>query len=195
MVHARAALEIKELPYRVVAASLPLAPDAREALEALAGLPQVPVLEHGALALAESTAISEYLAETFPFPAHPRLFPPDLGQRGVARQVMSFVRADLAALRAERPSTLLRGAPASVAPLSTAAAGQAARLRALATRLLPPGKPTIADAFCIADVDLAIALLRLVRSGEPVPAHLVDYAEAHWAHPAVRAARAPAWPS
>src|SRR5688572_29577194 len=39
---------------------------------------RVPMLEHGELRLTESQAIGEYLAETFPFPDHPRLFPADL---------------------------------------------------------------------------------------------------------------------
>ena len=62
---------------------------------------KVPVLCHGDFWLSESMAIAEYLAETFPFPDHPRIFPANLQERARCRQVMMWLRTDLLALRKE----------------------------------------------------------------------------------------------
>jgi len=43
------------------------------------------------------------------------------------------------------------------------------------------------DAWCIADVDLALMLNRLVLNGDAVPARLADYAKRQWERPSVRA--------
>src|SRR5258706_1387177 len=63
---------------------------------------RVPVLLDGDFALSESSAIAEYLEDSYPAPAHPRVLPPDARSRARARQVMAWVRSDLLPLRAER---------------------------------------------------------------------------------------------
>jgi glutathione S-transferase len=62
----------------------------------------VPALVEGDFVLTESTAITEYLEETFPAPEYIALYPKDKRQRAQARQVQAWVRSDLMPVRAER---------------------------------------------------------------------------------------------
>ena len=183
--HAMVALEEKGLPYALEVLDLPRPPEHKAELQRKAVLHKVPILVHGDLWLTESLAISEYLAETFPTPAHPRIFPEDLGKRARARQVMNWLRTDLFALREDRPTSSVFGAPVST-PLSERGQAQAAELLRVAGHLVLPGRPAMFGAFCIADADLALALMRLVRNHDAVPDHLVAYAEAIWARPSVQ---------
>lgn len=183
--HVMTALEEKRLPYELTLVPLPIPPEQRAAFADRAVLGKVPMLVHGGLWLTESLAISEYLAEAFRFPDYPRLFPADLGARARARQVMSWLRTDLFALREARPTTSVFGTPVTTA-LGAAAQAQADELVRVATRLIAPGASSLFAEWCIADADLALALMRLVKSGDPVPAHVVAYAEAQWARPSLR---------
>ena len=45
---------------------------------------------------------------------------------------------------------------------------------------------TIGATWSIADADLALALMRLVHNGDPVPPQLVAAAQATWARPSVQ---------
>jgi glutathione S-transferase len=145
---------------------------------------RVPALQHGDYWLAESSAIAEYLAETFPFPKHPRLFPEDLRQRGICREVQAFVRSDLMPIRNER-STHTVWYEHTDKPLSDAAKVAVDRLYQIADRLIPEGKTSLFDAWCIADTDLAMMLQRLNLNGDPMPKKLKAFAEAQWARPSV----------
>jgi glutathione S-transferase len=178
------ALEEKRLAYTLELVPLPIPDDEKARLAERAILGKVPVLVHGDLWLTESLAISEYLAETFRAPDHPRLFPADLAERARARQVMSYLRTDLMALREARPTTSVFGRPVT-AMMSTKARQQADELVSLASRLLA-GKPTLFATWSIADADLALALMRLVKNGDSVPADVRAYAEAQWARPSLR---------
>jgi glutathione S-transferase len=144
----------------------------------------VPVLEHGEVALGESLAISEYLAETFPTPAHPRIFPAELGERARARGVMSFLRTGLFALREQRPTSSVFGAPTDRA-LTPEAQADADDLLRVASHALGD-RATIGAAWSIADADLALALMRLIKNGDSVPAALRAAAEATWQRPSVQ---------
>ena len=62
---------------------------------------RVPTLIHDDFALSESSAICEYIDETF---AGTRLYPTDLRDRARARQVQAWVRSDLMPIREERPT-------------------------------------------------------------------------------------------
>ena len=177
--HAMIALEEKQLPYKLEVVSLPMTGAARAAFERRAVLAKVPALVHGEVWITESLAISEYLAETFPAPAHPRLFPADLGQRARARQVMSFLRTSLLALREARPTSSVFGRP-NPRPLSDAARDEAAELERLALAVLPDDRPAMFATWCIADIDLALALMRLVANQDPLDRRLVAYALAQF---------------
>ena len=183
--HALVALEEKRLPYDLEPVTFPLSPGRRAELQRRAVIGKVPLLRHGALWISESLAISEYLAEAFPFPAHPRLFPADLAERARARQVLSFLRTDLFALREDRPTTTIFSEPVT-APLSPRGRIAADELLRVADRLIG-SRRTLFGEWCIADADLALALMRLIKSGDPVPESLVAYADAQWQRPSVKA--------
>jgi glutathione S-transferase len=177
--HAMVALEEKQLPYKLQVVSLPISDDARADLQRRALIAKVPVLVHGDTWISESLAISEYLAETFPAPAHPRLFPADLAERARARQVMSFLRTSLFALREDRPTSTVFGRP-NPQPLSDRARDEAAELERLALALVPDDRPAMFGAWCIADIDLALALMRLIANQDPLDRRLVAYALAQF---------------
>ncbi len=183
--HAMVALEEKRLSYELVLPPLPLPAPLRAELAAKAVIPKVPVLVHGTLWLTESLAISEYLAETFRAPDYPRLFPADLAERARARQIMSWLRTSLGALRAERPTTSVFGRQA-VTPLTTAGQEDAAELLRVASAVVPANASQMFADWSIADADLALALMRLVANQDPVPEPLVHYARAQWERPSVQ---------
>jgi glutathione S-transferase len=188
--HAMVALEEKRLPYRLELVPLPIPAAKRAELAAHAILWKVPILVDGDAWISESLAISEYLAERYPTPGHPRLFPADLVQRARARQVMLFVRTGLFALREARPTSTLFVAKHAkrpeIAPLSEAAATDAAEVIRVASALIAPGQANLFDHWCIADCDLSLLLMRLVANGDSLPAHLADYARAQWARPSAQ---------
>ena len=144
---------------------------------------RVPALWHGDFGLAESTAIVEYLDEVFP---EPRLLPKDRRDRARARQILSWIRSDLAALREERSTTTMFYERAEK-PLSEKGRAAADKLVRVAETVVPQGRPTLAAEFSIADADLSFMLHRLILNGEAVPERLRAYAAAHWERPSIQA--------
>lgn len=147
---------------------------------------KVPALLHGDFALAESSAIIEYLEDAFPAPAHPPLYPADARERARARQLQAWIRSDLMALREERPTTVIFKAPVDK-PLSDAGRAAADKLIRVAAGLVGEGADHLFGAWCIADTELALTLNRLVANGDAVPANLRRYVQAQWARPSVQA--------
>ena len=147
---------------------------------------RVPVLEHGDFRLSESSAIVEYLEETFPVPKYTPVMPATTRDRARARQIMAWIRSDLMPIREERATHTIFYKPASE-PLSEAGRAAAAKLIAAAASFIPDGKTALFDAFTIADADLAMMLQRLIASGHPVPPKLTAFATAQWQRPSVRA--------
>lgn len=176
--HTFIALEEKGLPYKLEVLSLPMTPDVKAELQRKSIVGKVPILVHGDLWLTESLAISEYLAETFPHPDHPRLFPADLTARARARQVMSALRTSLGALREERPTSTVFGRP-NPTPLSPKAQADATELIRIADAVVA-AKTGMFREWCIADADLSLALMRLVANSDPMPSRLVEYAVAQF---------------
>jgi glutathione S-transferase len=147
---------------------------------------RVPVLEHGAFRLSESSAIVEYLEDTFAAPRYPALLPAAPQERARARQIMAWIRSDLMPIREERSThTFFYKHP--VEPLSPAGKAAAEKLIAAASAFIPDGRATLFDSFSIADADLAMMLMRLVGNGDEVPAKLRDFVAAQWQRPSVRA--------
>ncbi len=68
---------------------------------------RVPCLQHEGFTLSESSAITEYLDETYPAPDYPRVYPADRHQKAVARQVQAWLRSDFLTLRTERPTGVI----------------------------------------------------------------------------------------
>jgi glutathione S-transferase len=183
--HVMVALDELRLPYKLEPLHLPIADDLRAELRKHALLGKVPCLVHGDVWLTESSAISEYLAETFPAPKHPRLYPSDTVERARARQVMSWLRTSLTELREDRPTSSVFMRPVTT-PLTEKGKRDAAELVRVAEQLVPPGRTTLASEWCIADVDLALALMRLIANSDPVPQRILEYALAQWGRQSVR---------
>ena len=154
----------------------------REAAYAAKSLTQrVPTLVHGNFALSESSAIAEYLDETFP---QPRLYSESPQTRARARQVQAWLRSDLLPLRIERPTEVVfygSSAPA----LSAAARNSAEKLFSFADSLLGQDAEHLFGQWSIADVDLALMLNRLALHGDPVPTRLATYAARQWKRPSI----------
>jgi len=143
---------------------------------------RVPTLVHDGFALSESSAITEYIDEVF---EGPPLYPAQPRGRARARQVQAWLRSDLMPLRQERPTEVLFYG-ARPPPLSAAAQEAATKLCAAAQALLQDDAEHLFDHWCIADVDLALMLNRLILSGEPVPKRLKAYAATQWQRPSVQ---------
>jgi glutathione S-transferase len=188
--HVMVALEEKGLPYELSLVPLPIPEPRRVELRERAVIGKVPILVDGDAWITESLAISEYLAERYPAPGYPRLFPADLVQRARARQVMSALRTGFFKLREERPTSSVFGPaerePAERRPLSPAAQADADELVRIASALIRPGATSLFEAWCIADADLALALMRLVANGDPVPPAVAAYTAAQWARPSTQ---------
>jgi glutathione S-transferase len=177
------ALQEKGLPFETVEVALDRqeqhAPHYRD--HTLTG--RVPALRHDDFWLAESTAIVEYVEETF---GGPTLLPADAKDRARARQIMGWVRSDLMALREERSTTTMFYGPTRV-PMSDRAQTAAQKLVRVAGQLVREGQTTLFGTWCIADADLAFVLHRLIANNDPVPDSLRTYAQATWRRPSVRA--------
>ncbi|HEY5949421.1 MAG TPA: glutathione transferase [Kofleriaceae bacterium] len=143
-----------------------------------------PVLQHGEFWLAESLAIVEYLEEVFPQPA---MFPRDVRDRARARQIMTWMRNEHDALRTERPAErIMYPSAGELPPLSPAARRAADDLVRVAERLGASASGAVFGQFGAIDVDLAFALMRLIKTDRAVPEPLRAYAEAVWSRPSVR---------
>lgn len=180
-----AALRVKGVPFSIARVDLAAGAQHADAYVRRSVTHRVPTLvDEDGFALSESSAITEYLEERLPPPAHPPLYPEGVRERARARQIQAWIRSDLQPLRAERSTeTLFLGAP--VHPLGEAARRAADTLVAAAQTWLPEGARTLFGHWTIADLDLAVVLARLVRNRDPVPASLAAYVEHHWSHPAI----------
>jgi glutathione S-transferase len=176
------ALAEKGLPFQLRHVDLVAGANRDPAYAAVSLTRRVPTLEHGAFRVSESTAIAEYLDDVF---GGTRLYPEDPRERAVARQLQAWLRSDLMPIRAERPTEVVFLA-ADAAPLSDAARAAADTLFAAAGALLDHGGEHLFAHWCIADLDLALMLNRLVRGGDAVPPRLAGYATRQWARPSAR---------
>jgi glutathione S-transferase len=177
--HAMVALEEKQLSYKLEVVPMPMQSGTRAMLQAGAVIGKVPILRHGDTWISESLAISEYLAEAFPAPAHPRLFPDKPAERARARQIMLLVRTSMFAMRDARPTASVFRQPVTK-PMSDQAKAEAAELERIALAVIPEGRTTMFDHWSIADCDLGLALMRLVANQDPLDRRLVDYALAQF---------------
>ncbi len=176
------ALTVKQLPFDLRTVNLFAGAQQLPTYAGLSLTRRVPTLVHGEFALSESSAIAEYVDDVFPGAP---LYPRDPRQKARARQVQAWLRSDLMPIRTERSTEVVfQGVKAPA--LSAAARAAAAKLFAAADALLPAGEDQLCGPWCLADVDLALMLNRLVLHGDEVPARLADYARRQWTHPAVR---------
>ena len=183
--HVMVALDELKLKYKLDPLRFPIATEIKNELRLHALLGKTPCLAHGEMWLTESSAISEYLAETFAPPQYPRIMPASVEERARARQIMSWLRTSLFALRDDRPTSSVFMRPVST-PLSEKARQDAEELIRVAEQIIPAGKTHMFSEWCIADVDLALMLMRLIANSDRVPQRLIDYAIAQWGRHAVR---------
>jgi glutathione S-transferase len=144
---------------------------------------RVPALVHDGFTLVESSAIAEYIDECFD---GPRLYPEDRQSRARARMVQAWIRSDLLALRKARSTHGVFGGFGTVEPLGAEARSAADKLITTANALLSNGGGYVAGTWSIADIDLAMMLMRLVASGEPVADALQHYARQQWSRVSVQ---------
>jgi glutathione S-transferase len=175
------ALREKGIPFEIETINLGANENQRPAFSGISVTRRVPTLVHGDFSLSESSAICEYIDETFPgVPLYPR----DNRARGRARQIQAWLRSDLMPIRVERPTLGIFYRP-NAAPLTDEAKAAVSKLFDAAHTLLDGSEKGLFDQWCIADVDLAIMLNRLVINGDKVPDVLVRYANRQWQRPTV----------
>jgi len=116
--HVMVALYELNVKYKLEPLKFPIADDIKAQLRANAYLPLTPCLVNGDFWLTESSAISEYLAETFAPPAHPRIMQATIEERARARQGMSALRTVYMGPPSQRlaASVFMRGAPGPFHP-------------------------------------------------------------------------------
>jgi glutathione S-transferase len=151
---------------------------------------RVPVLLHGDLAIWESLAIMEYLAELFP---DRRLWPADRGARSLARSVSNEMHAGFSALRNACPMNLRR--PRRSVPMNDAVRRDVARIEQLwrdCRRKFGKGGPFLFGGFGIADAMYAPVVTRFDTFDVPVSSETRDYMAAVMDTPAFRSWKAAA---
>jgi glutathione S-transferase len=169
-------LRVKELAFEVKCLDLAASQNKAPAYATESLTSRVPTLVNGSFSLSESSAIAEYLEELHP---DHKLFPSTLEGRARARQVQAWLRSDLLALRQDRSTEVVFYRPTQT-PLSLAGQAAATKLIEAASALLSHGGENLFGTWCIADVDLALMLNRLILNGDFVPQHLVEYARRQW---------------
>ncbi len=177
------ALHEKQLPFEIATIDLVSGAASSPAYAKISLSHRVPTLVDGNFSLSESSAITEYLHEAYPGQA---LYPAEVEDRARVRQLQAWLRSDFMPIRSERTTVVLFYAPSDI-PLSAEALSAAQKLFAGATELLSHGGPYLCGKeWCIADVDLAVMLNRLVLNGDSVPENLAAYASRQWQRPSVQ---------
>lgn len=175
-------LREKGIEFELIAVDLEAGENRTSDYASLSLTQRVPTLVHGDFSLSESSAITEYLEDSFPdVPVYPK----GVRQRAKARQIQAWLRSDLAAVRQER-STLVVFYGQKAPPFKAVAEVAVQKLIDAAQTLLADGREHLFGQWSIADVDLALMLNRLILNGDTVPALLAQYAERQWQRPSVQ---------
>ena len=149
---------------------------------------KVPVLVDGDLAIWDTLAIAEYLAETYP---EKHLWPQDKTARARARSVCAEMHSGFTALRGACPMNIEAHLPEVGALIwrdKPAVRADVQRLVEMWTGLLEQhGGPMLFGAFTIADAFYAPVCMRLHSYGLPVPEHIQAYVQRVRALPGVKA--------
>jgi len=174
----------KDLPFGMEAVDLGAGEHRRESFARTSLTQRVPTLVHEEFRLSESSAISEYIEDTFGGIGTP-LYPENARERARARQVQAWLRSDLLPIRMERPTEVVFHG-AQYPALSVQAQAAAGKLYAAAQLLIPEDADNICAEWTIADVDLALMLNRLLLKGDGMPERLAAYARRQWSRPSVQ---------
>lgn len=157
-------------------------------MAALAPTAKVPVLLDGALAIWDTLAIAEYLAEQFP---DKKLWPQDKAARARARSICAELHSGFTGLRGNCPMNIEASLPEVGALVwldKAAVRSDVQRLVQMWTALLDAhGGPMLFGDFSIADAYFAPICTRLKTYALPVPQPVADYVQRVLALPGVAA--------
>jgi glutathione S-transferase len=166
------------------------APDSRfkQRVGALNAAGKVPVLVHDGLAVWDSLAIAEYLADVFPERA---LWPRERAARARARSICAEMHSGFGHLRSHCPMNIEASLPDIGALVWRDKPGvrtDVARLVSMWSELLQAhGGPMLFGKFCIADAYFAPVCMRLRTYALPVPPEIAAYVQRVCALPGVQA--------
>lgn len=146
---------------------------------------RVPTLSHHNFSVSESSAITEYLDELLPYPDYTPIYPKDVRSRARVRQVQAVLRSDFMPIRIERPTEVIFNEPIDK-KLSRSAQESAEKLFAVSETLVTVNSANLFNDWCIADTDLSMMLMRLVKNGDMVPDQLKKYALYQWERASVQ---------
>ncbi len=160
----------------------------KQALTDITPVGKVPVLVDGDLAVWDTLAIAEYLAEQFP---EKELWPTETRARARARSICAELHAGFVALRSNCGMNIEASLP-EVGQLiwrdKPAVRTDVARLVAMWGGMLEQhGGPMLLGKFSIADAYFAPVCMRINTYGLPVPADLAAYVARVTALPGVQA--------
>lgn len=160
----------------------------KQRLQGLSPTGKVPLLVDDGLAIWDTLAIAEYLAEQFPAK---QLWPQDGRARAQARSVCAEMHAGFQALRSHCPMNIEAELP-EVGQLiwrdQPAVRADVARLVAMWGDLLTQhGGPLLFGDFSIADAYFAPVCMRIKTYGLPVPPQIAAYVAQVRALPGVKA--------
>ena len=149
---------------------------------------KVPALVDADLAVWDTLAIAEYLAEKFP---DKQLWPADVKARARARSICAEMHSGFAALRSACPMNIEASLP-EIGQLAwrdkPAVRADVARLVAMWSELLAQhGGPMLFGAFSVADAYFAPVVMRLKTYALPVPEAIAAYMARVCALPGVKA--------
>jgi glutathione S-transferase len=160
----------------------------KRSLAGIAPAGKVPVLVDGALAVWDTLAIAEYLAECFP---EKQLWPQAAADRARARSICAEMHSGFSALRSNCPMSIEAHLPEVGALLwrdKPAVRSDVERLVQMWRELLQAhGGPMLFGDFSIADAYFAPVCMRLKTYALPLPEDISAYVERVSALPGVRA--------
>jgi len=160
----------------------------KQTIESVSPAGRVPVLVDDGLAVWETLAIAEYLAEKFPAK---QLWPRDAKARARARSACAEMHAGFTGLRSHCPMNVEASLPqigALVWRDRPAVRSDVQRIVSMWTEMLEEHKgPLLFGEFSIADAYFAPVCLRLKNYALPVPGHVTDYVRRVCALPGVKA--------
>ena len=159
----------------------------RHTMDPLSPTGKVPLLVDGDLAVWDSLAIAEYLAEQFPQHA---LWPQDRAQRARARSICAEMHSGFTHLRSQCPMNIEASLPEIGALIWRDKPGvqsDVARLSRMWRELLTAhGGPLLFGSFSIPDAYFAPICMRLKTYALPLEADIAAYVDAVCALPGVQ---------
>jgi len=137
---------------------------------------RVPALADDGLAVWDTLAIAEYVADKFP---DRQLWPKDAKARARARSVCAEMHSGFSALRSHCPMNIEASLPQAGAIVwrdQPAVRADVQRIIAMWSELLEQHKgPMLFGEFTIADAYFAPVCMRIKNYALPVPGHITDY--------------------